>query len=640
MANRKIAGELNVLLKNSGGTKGIRTHGAYRKNRESVELGDNANKVECDSKSHDESKRKEDDLEGKSSQECSGENSEADSKAKQTVSDGSVNSSKADVESGDCAVDKDRNVKEKRVSGEEKTADPDSEDRSRKLETVSNNKNENSVGKPCAVKGGVVEKETGAQSKQLKTGKDVNSGSSAGANKTKFRTRPVIGSELLLKKNSTPGSSQDQDKSSTVTQESERRSFHERYTRREISDYNSNKVKEAESSDVNSNVKKVPKIGRMGFSLDLNKELNAKFAAARLQMTGSCKKQVPITTTPTEGKKQPPVPLRRPRKPEGKTSFEVKRERSKRGLLVDPDEQKEENNEESSKYVDLDTGHIYEDIDLYQEPKKCETCSKETTDKDEQVKEDEGKKDGKKKKKSKLKMLCMCRQTSSDLPSASLSEKSDSKICLLAGENKARFTAENEKKEKSEGGYERLQRQKPSFRGGYEALRNSSPEEEESKLPPEGAKAAGAVVKKREFKNESTKSESVVSNVSTSEHFEKYISKGSSYDSKSESDGSKKSLSKIVRFEEKTENIVEESSEEHHSGGNFEHKLGLDTKRKEVLYAKVMKTSHKSEHSESVVEAGGFSRSSWLQRFGAVPVLPFEGRLPILGKVFHKIAAS
>ena len=649
MANRKIASELNELLKSPGGTKGVRTLGAYRKNRESVELGDDASKAESDSKCDDESKRKEDDLEGKSSQECSGENSEANSK---TASTRNINSSKVvdEVCDGGGTVDKDRNVKEKTVSGEEKTTRPDSEDRSsrKQEEIVVNNKkeNNNSVDKQCAIKSGNLGKQTGIQSEQQQTGKEGNSGLSSSGDKSKVRTRPVIGPELLLKKDTTSGTIQNRD--SRISQETKRNSFHERYTRKEISAYNSNtQIKETESSDVNSNVKTVPKIGRMGFSLDLNKELNAKFAAARQQMIGS-KKQVPITTTPTEGKKQPPVPLPRPRKPEGRTLFEVKRERSKRGVLVDPEEQKEKTTEDSSKYVDLDTGHIYEDIDFYQKPQqKCETCNKEKVIKDEEgVKEgEEVKKDEKKKKRSKLSMLCMCRQTSSDLPSASLSEKSESKICLLHADNMARYT-ESEKKEKDGGGYERLQRQKPSFRGGYEALRNSSPEEEESKLPPEGTKAAEAIVEKRELKNESTKSESTISNDSSfsSEHSEKHVSKESSFESKSESSNSKKSLSKSVRFEEKTENIVEESSEEHRSSGKFEHKLGVHMKRREVVYAKVMKASHKSEHSESVVEAGdmpaGFSRSSRLQKFGAVPVSPFEGRLSLLGKMFHEIRTN
>ena len=605
MASRKVANELNELLKESGNATGTRRLGVYRKNRQSSDLSDNASQPGDESKCDDDSKGEKDDLEGKSSKECSGGRSEAseltserDSKTK-AASPGSKSSSESVSSSSesddDDSVDKEENVKVKGDSGKAEADEPNSED-----------------------------------AKQGKSGNN-NEGSVPSQIKKKVWTRPAIGPELLPKPDRSRFSDiQSKQSESTVTKRS---SCHEQYTRKEISDFNSNfQVKEAESADVNSNVKKVPMIGRMGFSLDLNKELNAKFAAAKLQMTGT-KKQVPITTTPTENKNQPPVPLSRPRQPEGKTSFEVKRERSKRGLLVDPEEPKEEKIEGSSKFVDLDTGHIYEDIDLYQTPPKCEACKKERVESGEESKDIEGGKKGeKKKKKSKLRMLCMCRQTSNDPPSAGLGEKTDSKICLLAGENRpSLITSETSG---SEGdGYEKLQRQKSSFRGGYEPLRNYLPEDDASKSPPEGAMLAGAVVKKREFKNESTKSEAAVSSDSSfsNEQFHKHFSKESSFESKIGS-----TESKSVRFAEKTENIVEESSEEHLSTGSIDHKLGLNTKRNEVTYAKVMKTSHKSEHSKSVVEAtemeSNFKRGNRLQRFGAVPVFPLEGKQSIWGR--------
>ena len=547
-------------------------------------------------------------MEGKSSKECSGGRSEAsellsetDSNTKAT-SDGNKSnsesvSSSSESDDGDGPVQKEET---KKVKGD---CDKDKADES------------NSEG--------------ALSSKQGKSG-DNDEGSTSSQSKRKAWTRPAIGPELLPKPERSRFSDiQSTQESESIITKSKRSSCHERYTRKEISDFNSNfQSKEAESADVNSNVKKVPMIGRMGFSLDLNKELNAKFAAAKLQMTGT-KKQVPITTTTlTENKKQPPVPLPRPRQPDGKTSFEVKRERSKRALLVDPEEPKEEKIEGSSKFVDLDTGHIYEDIDLYQTPEKCEACQNKTVENEEESKDTEGGKKGqKKKKKSKLRMLCMCRQTSSDPPSAGLGEKTDSKICLLSGENRpSSITSETSGNKGDE--YEKLQRHKSSFRGGYEPLRNSLPEEEENKSPPEGAMLAGAVVKKREFKNESTKSEAAVSSDSSfsSEQFHRHVSKESSFESKTRS-----SESKSVRFEEKTENIVEESS-----SGSIDHTLGLNAKRSEVTYAKVMKTSHKSEHSESVVEAtemeSNFTRGNRLQRFGVVPVFPFEGKQSISGR--------
>ena len=461
MANRKVASELNELLKKSGGGTGIRTLGAYRKSRDSTDLDDNLSKLETESQCDDGDSKGEkgDDLGEKSSVECSRERSEASySKAKAASSGYKAECESADSSSGgddcdDATGDTGKSVTEKGCSDRAKTDTQDSE--------------------------GAIE------------GNNTQQGYTS-QNKTKVRTRPVIGPDLLPK----PDRSKISEIQSKQSESAfvKRSSFHESYTRREVSDFNSNiKVKEAENADVNSNVKKVPMIGRMGFSLDLNKELNAKFAAAKLQMTGT-RKQVPTTTTPTEGKKQPPVPLPRPRKPD-----EVTRDR-----LANPKEQREEKIEGSSKFVDLDTGHIYEDIDLYQSPEKCEVCKKETVESEEQSKDVEGgKKDEKKKKKPRFSMLCMCRQTSNDPPSAGLSEKTDSKTCLLAGETQtSSLTSESNKNDS--GGYEKLQRQKPSFRGGYEVLRNSLAEEEENKSP-EGAVSGSAVVRKREFKNESTK---------------------------------------------------------------------------------------------------------------------------------------
>ena len=605
MASRKVANELKELLKKSGNATGTRRLGVYRKNRQSLDLSDNASHSAEDSKC-DYSKAEEDESERKSSMECSGERSEVSELTSETdfktkvSSPGNKSSSESVSSSGESDDDdKEENVKVKGDSGKEKADEPNSEDVTCAKQRKSDNNNE---------------------------------GNTSLLNKKKVWTRPAIGPELLPKPERSSFSDIQSKQSESVTK-SKRSSCHERYTRKEISDFNSNfQVKEAESADVNSNVKKVPMIGRMGFSLDLNKELSAKFAAAKLQMTGT-KKQVPITTTPTENKKQPPVPLPRPRQPEGKTSFEVKRERSKRGLQVDPEEPKEEKIEGSSKFVDLDTGHIYEDIDLYQAPQRCEACKKETAENEEEGKDIEGEKKGeKKKKKSKLRMLCMCRQTSNDPPSAGLSEKTDSKICLLAGKNRpSSITSETSGNEGD--GYEKLQRQKSSFRGGYEPLRNSLPEEDESKSSPGGAALAGTVVKKREFRNESTKSEAAVSSDSSfsREQFHKHFSKESSLESKTGS-----SESKSVRFEEKTENIVEESSEEHLSSGSIDRKLGLNAKRNEVTYAKVIKKSHKSEHSESVVETSemesNFKRGNRLQRLGAVPVFPSEGKQSIWGR--------
>ena len=112
------------------------------------------------------------------------------------------------------------------------------------------------------------------------------------------------------------------------------------------------------------------------------------------------------------------------------------------------------------------------------------------------------------------------------------------------------------------------------------------------------------------------------------------MSKGSSLESKSES-----AETKSVKYEKKTENVVQESSEEHHTSDSLAHKLGVDTKRREVVYSKVVETSHRSEHSESVVEASeiesSLQKGTVLQRFGAVPVLPFEGRHSVFGNLHY-----
>ncbi len=597
MASRKIASELNELLKTPGGVKGARTLGAYRKSTEISEQGESA---DSESKSRDESKEEKDDLKGKASEECGGESSRAAKLA-------SISETRAEAASGEEAnsskvSESTSDSKERVCSGKQETHASGSEDKSVvEVGSANNNQDKNTDGNLKAVKG-----EENSTEVQKDKGAAGDTAARLAELKSKIRGRPMLGPDLRL--------SQDLSSSSKIefSQEVKRSSVHTKFV-----EHSSESTEVSESAEDNSVDQKKPKLGapgfqKMGFSLDLNRELNAKFAAAKQQMSMS---RGGDRSEPqrSEGKKQPPVPLPRPRRPEGKSSYDVKRERAKRGVLMEPEEDKEEKIEGESKFVDLDTGHIYEDIDLYQKPGKCEVC----TPGEVPEKEGEGTKgntsstgkveEKKKKKKGKgLKMLCMCRQTSGDqTPSATLNEKTDSKACLLPKESSV---PEGE-------GYERLQRPEEGARSGYEPLRNSVPEAQGKALrkSPEGAIAA-EVMKRR---GESTRSAS-------SEHFERNVSKESSFESKTQSGSTK--TAKSIRFDSKTENIVHESSEEHQSTEK------LDVKRRDFVYAKVVKTSHRSEEhsSQSVLEAhnvsSGVDRTNRLERFGAVPVLPVSGK--------------
>ena len=610
MANRKIASELNELLKMPGGIKGGRTLPAYKKNRESAELGDDTSKTEHESKNEDESKGRRDDSEGKSSEECSGEystkavtelTSESKSEAASSVAAATSENSSSNSE-GRAEEKTDVNIKEKQVcSGKEKADGSD-----------------------------------GATSVEP----DNHTGNKSGSdNSTDKRAAARIGESLESKLQKRENDKRLLDKSQVtshtkvVTSQSQRRSLHERVVKTESSGFSAS-VDETEQSDVNSNLKKpAPKIGapgfqKMGFSLDLNRELNAKFAAARQQMLSGRKE----TPGRTEGKKQPPVPLPRPRRPES---------------LAAPEKTKPEVDE--SKDVDADTGHIYEDIDQYMKPgsARCELCKEETEEDEEdasKAKDKETKKtEPKKKKKSKgrgLKMFCVCRQTSSDLASATptFGDKAEDKMRLLPLDD----SAKSAEARKADGeGYERLQREKkPSFRGGYEALRNSSPEVVKKKPEVLESKDPSLVLVENTAKSHVTKesvksSKSVTRNEETfaaqrSERFQKRTSE-ENFESKFKSSSTKSS-----RFESRSENVVQESSEEHRT-----RETQSDVKSRDMVYAKVLKTSHHSEeHSasesvtsssatQSVTSSSGLSRTSRLERFGAVPVLPIRGNASV-----------
>ncbi len=396
----------------------------------------------------------------------------------------------------------------------------------------------------------------------------------------------------------------------------------------------SSKQSESRSSDINSNVAKKsgpPVPVKMGFSSDIQKELNAKFAASGLARPGL---------------KGPP--------PGGKALFALKREQHARGALPDPPEQDVKAKQPKydtppGKDCDSDTGHIYEDLDFYQDPNyqyqdPCQhmyhdpcpesTSSNSDTDIKEKGMVDAGEKETardkgnaskkKKKKKSKAKaglgMLCMCRQTSADLPSAT---RTDSKLCLLTEDNNtlpkdssSPNTGERKKKvppkpspkpvmkSRSGEGYEQLRKQ-PTYRGGYEQLQES----EAGELPSNGNKVLvtsdGKGIKKERRSNKSSKNESssqsetVEGDTKTNtRQSEKHISKESSYESAAKLDDGRKKMARNVRFEQKSEKRFQEKSSTTRTVDSDEDLGDMNSKKMDLKYSKMMKVSHRHEHSE------------------------------------------
>ncbi len=405
--------------------------------------------------------------------------------------------------------------------------------------------------------------------------------------------------------------------------------------RRHEQKISSSKQFESRSSDINSNIAKKtgpPVPIKMGFSSDIQKELNAKFAASGLARPGL---------------KGPP--------PGGKALFALKQEQHARGTLPEPPEQdikakQPKYDAPPGKDCDSETGHIYEDIDFYQDPNyqyqdPCQhmyhdpcpesTSSNSDTDIKEKGMVDASEKETghdkaneikkKKKKKSKAKaglgMLCMCRQTSADLPSAT---KTDSKLCLLtednnslpkesslpnSGERKRKVPPKPSPKpvmkSKSGEGYEQLRKQ-PTYRGGYEQLQESEGGELATNGDKVVVKSDGTGIKRERRSNKSSKNESssqsetVEGDTKTNtRQSEKHISKESSYESAAKSDDGRRKMARNVRFEQKSERHVEEKSSTTRAMDS-EDSSDLSSKKVDLKYSKMMKVSHRHEHhSES-----------------------------------------